>query len=1010
MTSDLQSLHAYMTSLIRRERWLLSVRVALQLGLLGCVVLIYAVLAAWNGWDRATAAATIVGLAGIGAWLVGVVPVVVGWRRAADLSRQAVMVEQLEPTLRGRLITTVSRLEGPEGRESDALLALIASGARDVVENIPVSKVHSAQSAGVLAVGMFLASLLTLPTVFLAPGGVTGVAGWWFRGTPMAELTDGHDVTSAADVARVGDVVLRYTYPAYTGLDPYEVVNSTGEVRAPPGTLVEVVAKSGEAVEAAALVAYGDTALDAYVSDGRSVKAQFTVQADPGSWHLVLYRNGVAESSADFPITPEPDLAPEVVVAVNPPVEPIEVSVNDRIPIEWVARDDYGIQRVVLEVNQKEHAPALSKPRVTRIEVTDWLGLTPRDIGLQSGEDAELVIAAWDNDTFSGSKVGRSRPVKVMVLGPRGNDRLSLERQEALLDLLVDVLADHLEEPFPPGTTAGGYALWGETLGARYAPFDEFIEEHWQGFFRDSVESGVVREVMSEARRLIRYTQVTFLPGSRDEVLPSIQQSVAEMQTDTIASLENGILRLDALLQSRAYQDLAKEAEQLAMEADRLQAELDAEEVSPMALQVELDGINDELERVQETAERLRQGGMRDFVETRSRESTMLSEEVRNSLSKEEKAQAEELAQRLSTQLDEMAQGIQENLDRMMEEAASQQNQAADLKEELEEIAKKQDALQTEVQSIREKYDEVVSEDMNNLWTEVDKLAVEIGERVDAYQQGLEATQRSFNERTRVRGAEEVVLEVLDAVSARDLYGTRASADDLDNEWRIVHRGFLAIHWDEANRPSNPGLLEIGQVDQRIGALHDLLDQLEQRDQAVDPMVREQVRQHHQAQRQLAQRLETARQQAEQVVAEMSVTPEDLEEHLENAGERMDQAGDHIRLGQPMQAEGSQGAASEHVRDAIRALEDAMQQQAQQQQEMSGSSAGSEGEEDDKPSPEDDGEDGEDTKARSIDLPEPEEFRTPEEYRRALLEGMEGGVPEEYRVLKKRYYEELVHQ
>ena len=35
---------------------------------------------------------------------------------------------------------------------------------------------------------------------------------------------------------------------------------------------------------------------------------------------------------------------------------------------------------------------------------------------------------------------------------------------------------------------------------------------------------------------------------------------------------------------------------------------------------------------------------------------------------------------------------------------------------------------------------------------------------------------------------------------------------------------------------------------------------------------------------------------------------------------------------------------------------------------------------------------------------------TPEAYRRALLEGMEGEVPSEYRALKKRYYEELVNQ
>ena len=48
--------------------------------------------------------------------------------------------------------------------------------------------------------------------------------------------------------------------------------------------------------------------------------------------------------------------------------------------------------------------------------------------------------------------------------------------------------------------------------------------------------------------------------------------------------------------------------------------------------------------------------------------------------------------------------------------------------------------------------------------------------------------------------------------------------------------------------------------------------------------------------------------------------------------------------------------------------------------------------------------------SQSADLPAPEEFRTPEEYREALLQGMEADVPDEFQALKKRYYEELVHQ
>jgi hypothetical protein len=54
--------------------------------------------------------------------------------------------------------------------------------------------------------------------------------------------------------------------------------------------------------------------------------------------------------------------------------------------------------------------------------------------------------------------------------------------------------------------------------------------------------------------------------------------------------------------------------------------------------------------------------------------------------------------------------------------------------------------------------------------------------------------------------------------------------------------------------------------------------------------------------------------------------------------------------------------------------------------------------------------DGEEMRRDDLDIPGREEFRTPEEYRRALLDGMEGEVPEEYRAMKRRYYEELVLQ
>ncbi len=147
---------------------------------------------------------------------------------------------------------------------------------------------------------------------------------------------------------------------------------------------------------------------------------------------------------------------------------------------------------------------------------------------------------------------------------------------------------------------------------------------------------------------------------------------------------------------------------------------------------------------------------------------------------------------------------------------------------------------------------------------------------------------------------------------------------------------------------------------------------------------------------------------AQELIQQMTARPDGLDEALQQGQERMGQAEGDLRLGQPMQAEGSQAAASEHIRDAMRALERAMQSQRRQQQELEQGGQGGQSGPDEGGQRADDGEQRE--QEMRMDLPEPEEFRTPEEYRRALLRGMEAGVPEQYRALKKRYYEELVHQ
>ena len=135
-----------------------------------------------------------------------------------------------------------------------------------------------------------------------------------------------------------------------------------------------------------------------------------------------------------------------------------------------------------------------------------------------------------------------------------------------------------------------------------------------------------------------------------------------------------------------------------------------------------------------------------------------------------------------------------------------------------------------------------------------------------------------------------------------------------------------------------------------------------------------------------------------------------LQEGAQQGQEQAERAGKAMRDGDPMGATGGQRAAEEGFRQAREALEEA-QKNLQEMQRASRSR----GQKKDGKDGKDEGKDpknGDDESSVDDDmpLPAPEAFKTPEEYRKALLEGMSGDVPEEYKALNRRYYEELVRQ
>ena len=188
---------------------------------------------------------------------------------------------------------------------------------------------------------------------------------------------------------------------------------------------------------------------------------------------------------------------------------------------------------------------------------------------------------------------------------------------------------------------------------------------------------------------------------------------------------------------------------------------------------------------------------------------------------------------------------------------------------------------------------------------------------------------------------------------------------------------------------------------QRILAL---LDKLQQ--QQGSPELQKALQQLAGEQQRISERAQQVAKEAQGVSRDLPMRAPGLQKGADQAVQESGRAAQAMREGDPMSATGGQQATEDGIGEAREALKQAartMQSMAQASGQGGGDGGG-----DEEKSGERQGE-GQDMRGE-MPIPAPEQFQTPEEYRRALMEGMQGAVPEQYRSSNLRYYEELVRQ
>ncbi len=1029
MSEPLARIHRSLDALGARERRLLAAQAGLQVtaALGGALLLLAGLYSA--GVPRVEGAVAAGLVAVVGGGVAAAVPLAARWRAAVERVVQARRVEALRPALQGRLVTVVDRgarlvLDGlGEGAKpapagvSTVLLQRAADRAADVLEGVPPAEVLPPRGAR-RGVGLFaLALALLLLGGWLLPVGpldALAVAG----GSSAAAARVASDAAEVAEEqATVGNITLRYVFPAYTGIDPVEVPNSDGTIHAPPGTSVQITARTRDVFDAAAIQVDDGPPVDITLTGGRDLAARLDV-VGAGSWRFVLFEGNRIVYSPTYAIEVEADAAP--VVAVEARSRP-QVAVDQPVGLGWSVQDDYGVTKVVLEVTRadgtvEEHL--LRQPLDPAVRLDGAVRKTPRALGLPPGETVKMRVVAYDNDLMGGTKKGESTEVEVTVQGARGRGRALTQTIERLRDELLDALADTVVEPVPPARSAEGMTAWVGTARERFVPIQEIAQEQWGLAERpDAMHAALVTTVLSDSARLFRFTLTTWEPGSGRRVTEGDLASFTRMHGEVVASTERAIFVLDQMLRQAAMGELARELQTIATESAELAAM--TENLEAAEILARLDQLERLMSRMNRLAQKLDEGQMREFVNSRTAEAMNLMEAIRTAVSEGRMDDARAMLEELASRLQSMSETLNDNL-AQQQQGEDELGEAFDqAMKDLSALKQDQETLADELAQVREQHGGAVDEQLS-LWKELDSLAERAGGRSERVVEAVgfgEGWRRDTI--TRTEKLREGVAGIQDAVKGRDATRARDRVETAIRPLRMTER-LIQVELDRArpaSEPIPPGVSrardDVQDIGQTLEKMLDLLEQLESRQAREPQAVQQAAREMASRQSELRERRQQLARDVRRVEQAMPGSDGEASRAMDQAGDAMERAEGALSDGQGMQSEGHQQEAARRLGEAQEQLDRQMKQHQQMQQSIQqmggkGEGGGSGGQGED--GSEKGGDEGQGAPPSVVELPAPESFQTPEEYRRQLLEGMEGDVPDEFDALKRRYYEELVRQ
>lgn len=959
-------------------------------------VILLGLIAAWVGpassWSRVTV------LALLALWCLGLgVGLGLPMRRLRSMRAIAAFAGSRHPPLASDLLSAIE-LGASDGREptgaaSPAMTRAFFGAVAEAAAPLDPSRMLPLRDSLRAALAAALAALMLVLAAALSPGTVG-------RGLHLLvhQPTRFEGATLARDPL-VADLRITYQYPAYTGLSPQVVEGSTGDVLALRGTrvLLEMrplhsarhamllLGESGEEGEIPATLAAGRLSARLVLDQDNSYRV----------WLSPLLGRPVSEARPHR-IVVEADRPPEVDIMA--PSDHLQLAAPRPVEVGFHAHDDYGLSRIeiVYRIDQGPEQRIPIKDAQGARSVRGTTLFEPTTAMLTPGAQVAYHIEAYDRDDISGSKMGASRTLYLVIENPREALDEHLAAEHVVLDKLVGILADRVEFGEKGGEPPALERLWRwrdlhDSEESHLVLLGRLVDEQRR---RATGNKTLVASLGGIADRLGKQMreEADLLKGLRSQadrgaLTPARLSRLQPAGARHVAELESAVLVLDDLIGRQRLDDLAELGKELTAAHQRLQdllARYQAAGDEALRRQIERE-IRELRGRIAELARKIAEVKARNEVAQdwmNMPDPKQAMEQVARLDSLLEKGDARSLGEALAElgrTLATLQQALDENADQFAREHFPQESRAlAEVMKKIGDLEGDQRSLATDGKALAE---ETEAAQERRIEAQREALLAKAKQILDGVQRRIAGTpphEAGPGLGADLERARDSVRQLRRQLPAKEWAEARKESERLvaglrRTQGTVVERG--------AGQPPSPALEGYAaQINEASALAQDLASELARlvprSDEALTPAQRTQAHGLGERQDGIGERTERFAQDLEK--RQGQVPGADIAgAELGGIAGQMRQASKDLRQGATVEGAGRAQEAAERLAKLRESLG----------QRPLGSSRAS---------------------REPVRIPGADESRAPREWREDLMEAMREPAPEKFRDEVRRYYEELV--